>query len=64
MNYWFTLNTWGKDGLISKDVSDKIEKSNNSPAGSRKVIAICSIRFYKDFFTEVTWNSSLYNQQP
>lgn len=50
--------------MISKDVSDKIEKSNNSPAGSRKVIAICSIRFYKDFFTEVTWNSSLYNQQP
>ena len=49
MNYWFTLNTQDKDGLISKDGSDKSEKYNNSPAGSRKVIAICSVRSYKDF---------------
>ena len=37
MNYWFTLNTQGKDGLISKDVCDKIEKSNNSPADREKL---------------------------
>ena len=48
MNYWFTLNTQGKDRLISKDGSDKV-RNNNSPAGSRKVIAICSVRSYKDF---------------